>query len=214
MKSLSAQFSEPSHRDYRGMPKDLTTIGYPLEQASDCFAKPLHVVHRCSAMPRSLRFWIESDRLALKLQESNDIDSRVWSTIRFYGRVKKNVDVFAQPSDRNSCLPLCGPNGRCRHTVSISDNSRACWWRTLFECQAIDPIWFDWVSNFFQAPIDVWQGPIAARFGCMGTQSSEPSCVIPPIPNESSTRKQLRNYRPSPTICCSRLASITSEIPM
>ncbi len=106
-----------------------------------------------------------SDRLAMKLQESNDIDSRVWSKIRFCGRVKKNVDVFAQPSDGTHVYPyvvltaVAGSQFLFQITVVHAGGE------TLFECQAIDPIWFDWVSNFFQAPIDVWQGPIAARFG-------------------------------------------------
>ncbi len=93
----------------------------------------------------------------------------MWSYWQTHYSVKRGFDVFALPSDHSiiRAYPLfdyfCADDNFYINLVHVRGES-------FIEVQACNnnKKWFDVVSDFFQAPIDVWEGPIESRFGWYG----------------------------------------------
>ena len=95
----------------------------------------------------------------------------VWS--RFRGHwLPERFDIISTPQDPTAirAYPLIRMESNARYPELLFQlNIVHVRGESFVECQVYeDKKWFDLISNFFDAPIDVWEGPIESRFGWYG----------------------------------------------
>ncbi len=99
----------------------------------------------------------------------------VWS--RFRGHwLPDRFDIISTPQDPTAirAFPLIRMESNARYPrLFFQLNIVHVRGESFIECQVYeDKKWFDLISNFFEAPIDVWEGPIESRFGWYGDAST------------------------------------------
>ncbi len=159
--------------DYLDAPSRIFMKNLELADATARFKSCYSLLQESLGPAVSVEFSLSNMDTALELQRSMDERSPIWSQIHVTARPKKKgFDIFAKPD--TACVrayPLFWAQTETWPDFHFQITLVHARGESFIECQTLDPIWFDWVANYFQAPIDVWDGPVETRFGWYGDAS-------------------------------------------
>ncbi|MEM7478750.1 MAG: hypothetical protein AAF483_27520 [Planctomycetota bacterium] len=97
----------------------------------------------------------------------------VWTQYDFSWTADKDFDPFQIPDSHHTvAYPILGNDLRRDARLLFQANVVHHKGESFIEFQAYDDDrWFDWVAEFLQEDIEVWEGPIESRFGWYGDES-------------------------------------------